>query len=215
MRGEPEVHRGVALAHDHDVAERRDVGAAGGGRAEQHAHLRHAARQAHLVVEDAARAAAAGEHLHLVGDARAGRVDEVDHRHVVAQRLLLDAQDLLDGLGAPGAGLHGRVVGHQRDAAPADQRHAGHDAVGAEAVLVPVGEQRLLRERLRVHEPRDPLAHRDLALVGQPLAVLLGAARERALERLVEAPGGAGCVSLLGRQSPSCRRSIGTGFSPE
>ena len=30
IRGEPEVHRGVAVAHDHDVAEGRDVGAAGG-----------------------------------------------------------------------------------------------------------------------------------------------------------------------------------------
>ncbi len=35
----------------------------------------------HLVVEDAPRAAAAGEHLDLVGDARARRVDQVEHRH--------------------------------------------------------------------------------------------------------------------------------------
>ena len=43
-RGHPrraQVHRGVALAHDHDVAERGDVGAAGGARPEQHADLRH------------------------------------------------------------------------------------------------------------------------------------------------------------------------------
>ena len=145
-----------------------------------------------------------------------GRVHEVDHRHVVAQRLLLDAQDLLDRLRPPRARLHGRVVRHQRDPAAADQRHAGHDAVGAEPVLVPVGEQRLLGERLRVHEPRHALADRDLALVGQPLAVLLRAARERALERLVEAAlVGVRCVSRLLRQSPSCRRSIGTGSSPE
>ena len=31
---------------------------------------------------------------------------------------------------------------------------------------VPVGEQRLLGERLGVDEPRDALAHRDLALLG-------------------------------------------------
>ena len=31
-------------------------------------------------------AAAAGEHLHLLGDARAGGVDEVDHRHPVPAR---------------------------------------------------------------------------------------------------------------------------------
>ena len=37
-------------------------------------------RQLHLVVEDAPRAAAAGEHLDLIGDARAGRVDQVEER---------------------------------------------------------------------------------------------------------------------------------------
>ena len=78
-----QVHRGVALAHDHHVAERGDVGAARGRGPEQDADLRHAAREPDLVVEDPARAAAAGEHLHLVGDPRAGRVDQVDHRHVV------------------------------------------------------------------------------------------------------------------------------------
>ena len=77
-----QVHRGVALAHDHDVAEGRDVGAAGGARPEQQADLRHLAGEPHLVVEDAAGAAAAGEHLHLVGDPRPGRVDQVDHRHL-------------------------------------------------------------------------------------------------------------------------------------
>ena len=50
---------------------------------------------------------------------------------------------------------------------------------------------------------------------GSLLAVLLGPAGERALERLVEAARGAGCVSPLGSQSPSCRRSIGTGSSLE
>ena len=48
-------------------------------------------------------AAAAGEHLHLLGDPRAGGVDEVDHRHPQAQRALLDADDLLDRLRAPRA----------------------------------------------------------------------------------------------------------------
>ena len=73
-----EVHRGVALDHEHDVAERGDVRAARGRRAEQATHLRHLARQAHLVGEDAARAPAAGEQVDLVGDAGAGGVDEID-----------------------------------------------------------------------------------------------------------------------------------------
>ena len=46
-------------------------------------------------------------------------------------------------------GLDRRVVGHQRDRPAADRAHAGDDAVGAEAVLLPVGEQRLLGERAR------------------------------------------------------------------
>ena len=75
-----EVHGRVAVEHDHDVAERGDVGAAGGAGAEQQAHLRHEAGQLDLVVEDAPRAATAGEHLHLLGDARAGGVHEVEHR---------------------------------------------------------------------------------------------------------------------------------------
>ena len=62
-----EVHRGVAVDHEHDVAERRDVRPAGRRRAEQAADLRHLAGQADLVVEDVPGAAAAGEQLDLVG----------------------------------------------------------------------------------------------------------------------------------------------------
>ena len=180
-----EVHRGVAVAHDHDVAEGGDVGAAGGARPEQHADLRHGARELHLVEEDPARVAAAGEHLDLLGDPRARRVDEVDHRHAVRERGLLDAEDLLDRLRPPGAGLDRRVVGHQRDRAPADRPHAGDDAVGAEPLGLPVGQQRVLGERAGVEQPRDPLAHGQLALLGRLGPVALGPARVRAVERLL------------------------------
>jgi len=59
-----EVHRGVALDHDHDVAERRDVSAAGRRRP---TGCRSAApvRKLHLIEEDAARMAPAGEHVDL------------------------------------------------------------------------------------------------------------------------------------------------------
>ena len=187
-----EVHRGVALAHDHDVAERGDVGAAGGGGAEQHAHLRHDAGELDLVVEDPAGAAAAGEHLHLLGDARAGGVDEVDHRDLERERAFLDAQDLLDRLGPPRAGLDGRVVGHQRDGPPVDLPHARDDAVGAEAVAVPVGEQRLLREGAVVEQQRDALAHGQLALLERLLTVAFGTATERALGGVAELAHGRG-----------------------
>ena len=47
---------------------------------------------------------------------------------------------------------------------------------------VPVGEQRLLGERARVDQPLDPLAHRQLALLGGLLVVALRAAGEGGLE---------------------------------
>ena len=89
-------------------------------------------------MEDPPGAAAAGEHLHLVGDPRAGRVDQVDHRQ------------LERAAPAPGSGGSSRpssgptspalTVGSlaiSADLAAADQRQAGDDAVGAEALLRP------------------------------------------------------------------------------
>ena len=125
-----EVHRGVALDHDHDVAERRDVRAAGGGRAEQAADLRHLARQRDLVVEDAPGAAAAGEQRDLVGDARPGGVDEPEDRQLLGERPLGDADDLLDGARAPRAGLDRRVVRDDERGTSVDQALAGDHAVG-------------------------------------------------------------------------------------
>ena len=130
----PEVHRGVALDHDHDVAERRDVGAAGGRRAEQAADLGHLPGQLHLVVEDPPGAPPAGEQLDLVGDAGAGGVDEPEDGQLVAQRVLGEPHDLLDRARAPRAGLHGGVVGHHAHGPPVDRAHAGHDAVGGQVV---------------------------------------------------------------------------------
>ena len=60
--------------------------------------------------------------------------------------------------------------------------HPGDDAVGAEALGLPVGEQRVLGERALVEQPRDALAHRQLALLGGLLAVALGPAGVGALE---------------------------------
>ncbi len=67
--------------------------------------------------------------------------------------------------------------------AAVDRPDAGDDAVGAEAVLVPVREQRLLGEGALVQQQRDALADGQLALLGRLLAMALGAARERAALR--------------------------------
>ena len=69
---------------------------------------------------------------------------------------------------------------------PRDGRHAGDHAVGAEALLLPVGEQRVLDERVRVHEPRHALAHGQLALVPRLLVMALRPAAARALERFLQ-----------------------------
>ena len=140
------VHRGVAVAHDYDVAEGGNVGAACGAGAEQHADLRHDAGELNLVEEDPPGAAAAGEHLDLVGDSRPGGVDEVDDRNPPLQRALLDSQDLLDRLRAPRAGLNGWVICHHGDRPPGDGADAGHNTVGAKAILLPVGKQPFLGE---------------------------------------------------------------------
>ena len=125
-----DVHRRLALDHDHDVGERGQVGGAGRRGSEQDADLGTDARQLHLVVEDPAGVVAAGKDADLLGDAGARGVDEIEERDLEARRLLLDADDLLDGLLAPRAGLHREVVGHHADR-PAEHRADARDhAVG-------------------------------------------------------------------------------------
>ena len=141
-----EVHRRVAFDHDHDVAESGDVRAARRGRAEQHADLRHHARQLHLVEEDAACVAAAGKHLDLVRDAGARRVDQIEERYADARGGFLDADDLLDRPRAPAARLHRRVVRHHGDLAALDRPESGHHPVCGQLLGEHVGEQSVLDE---------------------------------------------------------------------
>ena len=184
-----EVHRGVAVDHEHDVAERRDVGAAGRRRAEQAADLRDLPGQADLVVEDPPGAAAPGEQLHLVGEAGAGRVDEPEDRHLLVDRRLRGPDHLLDGACPPRAGLDHRVVGDDDDRHAFDRPPSGDDAVGREcpAVVggVVVGEQPILDERPRIEEQVDTFAGGQLVLPAdlgeRPLVGL-----QRPLDRLVD-----------------------------
>ena len=162
-----EVHRGVALDHDHDVAEGRDVGAAGGGRPEQAADLRHLARQRDLVVEDPSGAAPPREQRHLVGDPRAGRVDQPEDRQLLGQRPLGDPDDLLDRARAPRAGLDGRVVRDDEGGPAVDQALPGDHAVGGQVRAERVGELAVLDEAAVVEQQRDAVAHVELVLRSQ------------------------------------------------
>ena len=104
---------GALVAHDDGlVAHRRDVGAAGGARAEHRGDLRNAlGAHGRLVVEDAAEMFPVREHLVLARQERAAGVDEVDARQPVLQRDLLRAQMLLDRDRVVGAAFDRRVVG--------------------------------------------------------------------------------------------------------
>ena len=171
-----QVHRGVAVDHRDEIAERRDIGAAGGRRPEQGAHLRDGPRRAHLGVEDLPGAAAAREHLHLIGDPGTGRVDQVDHRQAVGICPLDHANDLLDGARAPRPGLHGGVVGHQGNGPAIDRRGARDHPVGRQAGRQHVGEGAVLGEAARVGQQLDPVPGKQLAARRRLLVVTLGAA---------------------------------------
>ena len=127
-----EVHRRIAVDHEDDVAERRDVRTAGRRRTEQAADLRDLPRQPDLVVEDPPGTPATGEELHLVGQPGAGRVDQPEDRHLLGERGLGRPQHLLDRAGTPRTGLHHRVVGDDHDGHAVDRAATGDDAVGRE-----------------------------------------------------------------------------------
>ena len=116
---------------------------------------------------------AAGEYADLLGDAGARRVDEVDQRDLEARRLLLDADDLLDRLLAPGAGLHREVVRHHADR-PAEHRADARDhAVGGQVGLGGAGEEPVLLELgAGVEEEAEALADEELAFRPELVAVL-------------------------------------------
>ncbi len=68
---------------------------------------------------------------------------------------------------------------------------AGDHAVGGQIAGLAVGEQTVLDEDgLGVEEPRDALAHRQLALLGELLASALGATRSGAPQPLLDLGGG-------------------------
>ena len=169
--GAAEIHRGVAVDHCHEIAERRDVGAARRGRAEQRAHLRDRARRADLGMKDLARSAPAGEHLDLVSNPRSGRVDQVNHRQPRVIRPLDHADDLLDGARAPGACLHRRVVGHERNWPPVDGGGSGDHPVGRQSARQHVGERAVLGEAASVDKQLDPVPGEEFALRGGLLVI--------------------------------------------
>ena len=87
---------------------------------------------------------------------------------------------------------------HDRPAA--DAADPGDDAVGAVALVLPVGEQPVLDEGVGVEQPRHALAHGHLALLERLLVVVLRAPGARALDRALEILHR--LLLLLGRGAP-------------
>ena len=89
-----------------------------------------------------------------------------------AQRVLGGPHDLLDRAGAPRARLDRRVVGDDAHRAAVDPADPGDHAVGGQVAGRGVGQQRVLDERVGVEQQRQPVAHEQLALGRQLVAVL-------------------------------------------
>src|SRR6185437_1115755 len=94
-------------------------------------------------------------------------------------------------------------------------------AVGAQALLLPVGQQRLLGEAALVEQQRDALAHAELALLARLVVMALGTTRERAGGGPAEVAHGRGSPRYLWRRRPrarwrswrACRRACTTSRS--
>ncbi len=178
-----EIHGRVPFDHDHDVAERRDVRAPRGRRAEETADLRHASREPVLVVEDPPRATTAGEQLDLIRQPGAGRIDEPEDRHLVLQRVLGEPHDLLHRAGTPRARLHRRVVRHHAHRPPVDGADARDHSVGGQVPGERVGEEPVLDEGTLIEEQREAVANEELVLARELVPLLVEIAFAGALGR--------------------------------
>ena len=166
---------------DRLVGHRRDVGAAGGARAEDDGDLRDAGgRHVRLVEEDAAEVVAVGEDFGLARQVGAATVDEVEARQPVLRRHLLRAQVLLRRDRVVRPALDRRVVRDDHHRPAVHRADAGDDAARRDhlvAVQLVARERRELEEgRPRVDDLLDPLARQHLAARPVQRARLLAAA---------------------------------------
>ena len=130
-----ERHRRRALHHRHEVGERGDVRGAGRAVTDHRGDHRHDAAHRDLLAEQVAGAGERRAARRL--DARAGGVEQPDHRDALAEREVAQPADLVLADRAHRAGHHGEVVRRDRDLATVDLADAGDRAVGRE---VPVAE---------------------------------------------------------------------------
>ncbi len=182
---------GALIAHDHRlVAHRRDVGPAGGRRPEDRGDLRDAGgAHGRLIEEDPSEVIPVGEHLVLLEQHRAARVDEVDAREPVGRRDLLRTQMLLDRDRVVRAAGDRGVVGDDHALATRDAPHAGDDPGGGHLAAVhPEGRERghLDERRPDVEQPVDPVPREQLSASDVAITSLRAAAGGHLSQAFVE-----------------------------
>jgi hypothetical protein len=102
----------------------------------------------------------------LVGDPRAGRVDQPEDRQLLDQRPLGDPDDLLDRPGTPRPGFDRRIIRHHQGRAAVDQSLAGYHTVGRQPWRAGVGQLGIFDEAAVVEEQLDPVADVELVRRG-------------------------------------------------
>ena len=146
-----------ALGHDHEVGQRRRVGAAAGGGAADHGDLRDLAAQAHVLLEDPG---VPGEGREALLHARAAGLDEAHHGRAGAAGEPQHADDRVGVLLAQRAAEVRRVLRVAEHGAPVDAPGAGDHAVAGAGLLAhppgaDVGAQQ--RERAAIAERLEAL----------------------------------------------------------
>ncbi len=131
--GAGDEHVPDAAYHEDEVGDRRRIdGAAGGGPGDDR-ELGHHARGPDVAEEDVG---IAGEGRDALLDAGAAGVVDADDRHPVAERKLLDLDDLGRGDLTERPAEHRRVIGVDGDRALLDGAEAGDQPVAGEALLL-------------------------------------------------------------------------------
>ena len=116
---------------------------------------------------------AVGEHLGLVRQIRAARVDKVNARQPVLQRDLLRAEVLLDRHRVVSAALHRRVVAHDHALATRYAADSRDDARTGDFAVVQIVCRELAdleERRTGVEEALDTLTRQELPPRRVPLA---------------------------------------------
>ena len=172
------------VAHDHRLVRHGgDVGTPRRAASHHAGDLRDAlGGHVRLIEEDAPEMLAIGEHLGLMRQVRAARIDQIDARQPVLARDVLRAQVLLYRQRVIGAALHRGVVAHDHALAAGDAADARDHPRARHLAFIEVERRKLADLQKRgagIKQPLDAIAGQELAASGMTLAALLVAAQRR------------------------------------